>query len=54
VSNNASPPYPGSYWVIPGSLLAGPYPGSNAQHTKPSYLDQLLEAGILSVISLLD
>ncbi len=54
MTDNLAAPYPGSYWVVPGSLLAGPYPGSDAHHTNPPYLEQILDAGILSVISLMD
>jgi len=54
VSSSPPLPYPGSYWVIPGSLLAGPYPGSNDPAEMERRLQALLEAGIRSVIYLVD
>ena len=47
-------PYPGSYWVIPGSLLAGPYPGTKDPAELKRRLAALLDAGIRSVIYLVD
>ena len=45
-------PIPESYWVIPGKLLAGEYPGSwDHEHTRPR-LDSFLEAGINTFIDL--
>ena len=47
-------PFPGSYWVIPGKLLAGPYPG----HLQPAEADRritaLLACGIRRVINLME
>jgi hypothetical protein len=54
VSSSPPSPYPGSYWVVPGSLLAGPYPGSNDAAEMKRRLEALLDAGIRSVIYLVD
>ena len=54
MSDHPLPPYPGSYWVIPGSLLASGYPGASSDGIKQPVLDRLLDAGIRSVISLLE
>jgi hypothetical protein len=40
--------------VVPGSLLAGPYPGSNDAAEMKRRLEALLDAGIRSVIYLVD
>ena len=40
--------------MIPGSLLAGPYPGSNDPAEMERRLKALLHAGIRSVIYLVD
>ena len=54
MSSSPPLPYPGTYWVIPGSLLAGPYPGSNDPTEMERRLKALLDAGIRSVIYLVD
>jgi hypothetical protein len=40
--------------VIPGSLLAGPHPGSNDAEEMERHLKALLDAGIRSVVYLVD
>jgi protein-tyrosine phosphatase len=47
-------PHPGTYWVIPGRLLAGAYPGDADPGTMDTHLAALLDAGIRSVIDLMD
>jgi hypothetical protein len=45
-------PIPESYWVIPGRLLAGEYPGQQeAEHTRKR-VDALLQAGLNTFIDL--
>jgi protein-tyrosine phosphatase/ADP-ribosylglycohydrolase len=44
-------PVPNSYWVEPGRLLAGAYPGA-VRHDSESRLQKLLAAGITSFIDL--
>jgi hypothetical protein len=46
-------PYRGSYWVVPGSLLAGAYPGGHDEASTATRLASVLEAGITSVIDLM-
>jgi protein-tyrosine phosphatase len=45
-------PLPGMYWVLPGRLLAGPYPGRANNMLMPEWVEQLLSAGITSFINL--
>lgn len=47
-------PYPGTYWVVPGTLLAGSYPGSADPVEMERRLKALLDVGIRSVIYLVD
>ena len=49
-----SVPYPRSYWVVPGKLLAGYYPGSENRHKAHLKLKGLLDHGIRHVINLLE
>lgn len=54
MSNSQSPtPFPGSYWVVPGSLLAGTYPVGSDPAATQQRMTALLDAGIHSVISLM-
>jgi protein tyrosine/serine phosphatase len=46
-------PFDGSYWVLPGTLLAGSFPGGVDDETSDPLLTALLESGIRSVINLL-
>lgn len=45
-------PYPNSYWVEPGRLLAGEYPGAETRDATRLRLRQLLERGIRTFIDL--
>src|SRR5690348_8778280 len=45
-------PLPNSYWVIPGQLLAGEYPGGSNRGDTEARLDKLLAAGIRCFIDL--
>ncbi len=47
-----SVPFDGCYWVVPGRLLAGPYPGSLDAAGKMMKLRGLLQCGIRRVIDL--
>lgn len=49
---NNTLPYSNSYWVEPGKLLAGEYPGSFSSSTSRTRLRALLEAGIRTFIDL--
>lgn len=46
------PPIPNSYWVEPGRLLAGEYPGSMSRAEALSRIQTLLRAGVNSFIDL--
>lgn len=47
-------PFPRSYWVDPGRLLAGFYPGSQNPDTMRANLDALLDCGIRCFINLME
>ena len=49
-----SVPFPHSYWVIPGKLLAGFYPGSKDPKEAAAKLTALIDAGIRHVINLME
>src|ERR1043165_5743119 len=52
MATDDSPPLPNSYWVQPGRLLAGEYPGSMARADAMERMRKLLAAGITSFIDL--
>jgi protein-tyrosine phosphatase/ADP-ribosylglycohydrolase len=52
MDTDLSPPIPNSYWVQPGRLLAGEYPGSMARAEAVERVQQLLRAGVTSFIDL--
>jgi ADP-ribosyl-[dinitrogen reductase] hydrolase len=45
-------PLPNSYWVLPGRLLAGEYPGGLGPEQTQARLARLLEAGVNSFVDL--
>lgn len=45
-------PLPESYWVIPGKLLAGEYPGARDQRLAERKLRRLLDAGLTCFVDL--
>ena len=47
-------PFNRSYWVVPGKLLAGGYPGSENPIEEKRKLKGLIQAGIRHVISLME
>jgi len=47
-------PFNRSYWVVPGKLLAGGYPGSENPIEEERKLKGLIQAGIRHVISLME
>lgn len=49
----SSVPFPHSYWVIPGQLLAGCYPGAKDLREATDKLTALINAGIRHVINLM-
>lgn len=46
------PPIPNSYWVEPGRLLAGEYPGSISRAEEQDRIQRLLRAGVTSFVNL--
>lgn len=52
MATDDSPPIPNSYWVRPGRLLAGEYPGSMSRAEAMERVRKLLAAGITSFIDL--
>lgn len=47
-------PFPRSYWVEPGRLLAGYYPGDKDPRAEGSKLKALIESGVSRVINLME
>ena len=47
-------PFPRSYWVIPGQLLAGEYPGTENREDAHQKLDRLIDCGIRSIVNLME
>jgi hypothetical protein len=45
-------PIPESYWVVPGRLLAGEYPGARDQRVAQRKVQRLLRAGVTCFIDL--
>ena len=52
MTNEHAGPLPGSYWVQPDKLLAGPYPGSRDPETQRGRLNTLLGVGITAFVDL--
>ncbi|MCU0561252.1 MAG: dual specificity protein phosphatase family protein [Desulfobacterales bacterium] len=47
-------PFPRSYWVIPGKLLAGAFPGAKDPAEASYKLAALIDAGIRNVVNLME
>lgn len=47
-------PFPRSYWVVPGKLLAGYYPGAKDPNEAKEKITALLNAGIRHFINLME
>jgi ADP-ribosylglycohydrolase len=52
VSPRSAPPIPNSYWVEPGRLLAGEYPGDTSAVEAAGRIQRLLDAGVNTFIDL--
>ena len=48
------PPFNRAYWVVPGKLLAGCYPGDSTPSIADGKLSRLIDAGIRHVINLME
>jgi protein tyrosine/serine phosphatase len=51
--DRSSTPFPATYWVVPGTLLAGAYPGGRDEKTTAERMKALLDCGVRSVINLM-
>ncbi len=51
---NPTVPFPRSYWVIPGLLLAGEFPGARDENEAGQKLKALADAGIRHVVNLME
>lgn len=51
-TTNLPVPFPDSYWVMPGKLLAGEYPGAMEEHTARKKLIRLLQSGVNAILNL--
>jgi hypothetical protein len=47
-------PFPNTYWVLPGRLLAGEHPGDQDEQAAKKRLSALLDAGIRTFVVLTD
>ena len=47
-----APPFPDSYWVVPGQLAAGEYPGAIDPRQATGRLERLISVGIDQFIDL--
>lgn len=54
VNANATTPFPRSYWVVPGMLLAGEYPGAGRPGEAQERLSRLIDGGIRTIINLME
>lgn len=52
LQRQADRPFPNCYWVEPGRLLAGEYPGADTSEATRSRLRQLLDCGVRTFIDL--
>jgi protein-tyrosine phosphatase len=50
---NPALPFQHSYWVVPGKLLAGAYPGTVDSAMTPEHLSAMVDAGVTLVINLM-
>ena len=51
---NPELPFDRSYWVVPGKLLAGYYPGDREPGTSRAKLQSLLDVGVRHVVNLVE
>lgn len=51
--DRSTTPFPGCYWVIPGTLLAGAYPGGRDEASTAERMKALLDSGVRSVVNLM-
>jgi hypothetical protein len=51
---DAIPPTASSYWVVPGRLLAGAYPGDSDPEAHRAKVQSLVDAGIRTFVNLME
>lgn len=49
-----APPTKSSYWVVPGKLLAGAYPGAPTAEAHRKKVEDLLDAGVRAFVNLME
>jgi hypothetical protein len=56
IKHSANPPvaFPNAYWIIPGLLMAGEFPGGIGPVEAQQRLESLYKAGIRKVINLME
>jgi len=56
ILRNLAPPvpFPRSYWVIPGLLLAGEYPGNNDPEVTQKKIGAMIDLGIRHIVNLME
>ena len=47
-------PFPRSYWVVPGKVCAGAYPGDSDENVMECKLKGLVDCGIRHVVNLME
>jgi hypothetical protein len=52
--DHAIPPTASSYWIVPGRLLAGAYPGDSDPETHRVKVQALIDAGIRTFVNLME
>ncbi len=50
----SKPPFACAYWVDPGKLLAGEYPGARSTRTARRKIQSLIDGGIRQIINLME
>lgn len=50
----APPPFPLAYWIVPGQLMAGCYPGHASPEIADRQLGRLLDAGLRCFVDLME
>jgi ADP-ribosylglycohydrolase/protein-tyrosine phosphatase len=53
-SASLAPPTKSSYWVVPGKLLAGAYPGPPTADSHRKKVEDLLDAGVRAFVNLME
>ncbi len=54
MTSHWKPPFPNAYWVVPGQIMAGEYPGSKVSQEALGKIHGLLSCGIRGFINLME